>query len=131
MSTIIAKSILCATQWTNIKKGIHVMFDLSGDSIAHTSKHRSCIYSKWYQHLAHYLNIHIPKLKKTCNNTWVIFSRVSKMDICLHLSSTCTNPNPTTIVDCWHLISKYGKQHLKPLSFYMSRFHIRSLPSPT
>ncbi len=27
------------------------MFDLSGDSIAHTSKHRSCIYSKWYQHL--------------------------------------------------------------------------------
>ncbi len=132
MSTIIAKSILCATQWTSIKKGIHVMFDLNCDSIAHSSKHRPCIHSKWHQHLAHCLNIHIPKLKKTCNNTWVIFSRVSKMGICLHVSSKhAWIPNPTTTVVYRHLISRYGKQHLKPLSFYMSQFHRRPLPSPT
>jgi hypothetical protein len=73
-----------------------------------------------------------PKIQETMQqHLGHIFKGEQNGHLFAFLKHTCTNPNPTTIVDCRHLISKHGKQYLKPLSFYMSQFHRRSLPSPT
>jgi hypothetical protein len=106
------------------------MFDLSGDSIAHKSKHRPSF--EMTPTFGPLLEHPYPKIQETMQqHLGHIFKGEQNGHLFAVLKHTCTNPNPTSIVDCRHLISKYGKQHLKPLSFYMSQFHRRSLRSPT